>query len=256
MEGAVRLFAGEFSQATLSVPGGDGPSEAWVVTPSGAYCRQVFLCGVLTELHDHGDSVSARLADPTGGFDLSCRSRDSPAAKTLVSLPCPSFISVLGRVHAYRQGGIVILSVRPELVQVIDRPVRDLAVLRTADALLGRLALMRGVMIGAVSNERIAAAARHYQMTPALLDELAAVAERAVESVSPPPDAAAGQPDVRQLVIDLLNEKPGPRGVAVQDIIDTLGAQGIFQDIVLKAIEGLIVDDECYQPQKGFIRLL
>jgi hypothetical protein len=30
----------------------------------------------------------------------------------------------------------------------------------------------------------------------------------------------------------------------------------MFQDVVLKAIEGLIVDDECYQPQKGYIRLL
>ena len=35
MEGAVRLFAGEFSQSTLTVPGEDEKSAAWVVTPSG-----------------------------------------------------------------------------------------------------------------------------------------------------------------------------------------------------------------------------
>jgi hypothetical protein len=64
------------------------------------------------------------------------------------------------------------------------------------------------------------------------------------------------QPDARLLIIELLKARPGPRGVSVQEIIELLGTRGVFQDVVLKAVEALIVDDECYQPQKGFIRLL
>ena len=57
MEGAVRLFAGEFSQSTLTVPGEDDKSAAWVVTPSGAFCRQVFLAGALVEVQEQGDML-------------------------------------------------------------------------------------------------------------------------------------------------------------------------------------------------------
>lgn len=257
MEGAVRLFAGEFSQATLSVPGDDDRSAAWVVTPSGAYCREVFLAGALTELGESGDMVHARLADPTGGFDLSCGGKNSPAAEILRRLPRPSFISVLGRAQVYRQGSTVTVSVRPEYVRAIDRQVRDQWILRTADATLSRLELMREVLAGSRTDERVAAAVRHYRMTPALLGDLAALIENGMMSVQPLEAAAAeDQPDVRQMVIDLLKAQPGPRGVPVQEIIDTLGAQGVFQDLVLKAIESLVTEDECYQPQKGNIRLL
>lgn len=256
MEGAVRVFAGEFSQADFSVTDGDDRSGAWVVTPTGAYCRQVFLAGAFTELHDDGDRVHARLAEPTGGFDLSCQNRNSPAAAALLSLPRPSFISVSGQAQIYRQGSASALSVRPEFIRAIDREARNLWVLATADATLKRMERMRDVLLGSLSDERVAAAVRHYQMTPAKLDGMAAIIEGAVAGIRPTDSALSVQPDVRQFVIDILKAQPGPRGVAVQEIIDTLGAQGIFQDPVLKTIEALIGEDECYQPQKGYIRLL
>lgn len=256
MEGAVRLFAGEFCQATLSVPGEDDRSAAWVVTPSGAYCRQVFLAGALTEVHEDGDMVSARLADPTGGFDLSCGGRSTPVAESVRKIPHPSFVSVAGRAQSWKKGGTTYLSVRPEQVRVIDRTVRDQWVLITAKATLQRLKFARLVLLREFTDERIALALRHYGMTPARLDDLAAMAETAVMNVRPAGAPAADQPDVRGLILDLLKANPGPRGMAVQEIIDTLAGAGVFQDAVLAAIQELIVEDECYQPQKGNIRLL
>lgn len=256
MEGAVRLFAGEFCQATLSVPGEDDRSAAWVVTPSGAYCRQVFLAGVLTEVHENGDMVSARLADPTGGFDISCGGRSSPVAESVRKIALPSFVSLTGRAQAWKKGGTILLSVRPEHIQVIDRPTRDQWVLTTARATLQRLKIARLVLAGEFSDERTASCLRHYNVTPARLDELAAMAEEAVMSVKPAGAPPVDLPDVRGLILDLLKANPGPRGMAVQEIIDTLAGEGVFQDAVLAAIQELIVEDECYQPQKGNIRLL
>jgi RPA family protein len=256
MEGAVRLFAGEFSQATLTVPDGDDRNAAWVVTPSGAYCRQVFLAGALTEVHEDGDMVYARLADPTGGFDLSCGGRSSPVAESVRKIPLPSFVSVSGRAQSWKKGGAIILSVRPEHVRPIDRLTRDLWVLKTAEETLRRLGAAALALNGKSPDERVASAVRHYAMTPAGLGDLAAMVEGAVMNVKPAESVPANQPDVRGLIMDLLSSKGGPRGMAVQEIIDTLAADGVFQDVVLSTIEALIVEDECYQPQKGFIRLL
>jgi uncharacterized protein len=256
MEGAVRFFAGEFCQSTLSVPGEDAKSPAWVVTPSGAYCRQVFIAGALTEVHEDGDMVYARLADPTGGFDLVCGGRTTPVAAMLQKIPQPSFISVSGRVQMYRKGNDVARSVRPEHIRLIDRGARDQWVLVTAEATLRRLAIARLALRGECTDERVAVAVRHYMMTPERLLDLAAMVEGAVMNVKPRETVPAEGPDVRALILDLLKAQGGPRGMAVQEIIDTLAANGVFQDVILTTIEALIVDDECYQPQKGFIRLL
>jgi uncharacterized protein len=254
MEGSVRIFAGEFCQSTLSVPGEDAKSPAWVVIPSGASCRQVFLAGALTEVREDGDMLCARLADPTGGFDLVC-GMNTPVAESIRKIPRPSFISVSGRAQMYRRGNEVILSVRPEYVQPVDRQTRDQWVLITGDAMLRRLNTARLAITGGCSDERVIAATRYYLLTPARLDELARLAEDAAKSIRPP-ESTPDQPDVRSLIIDLLKAQGAPRGVAVQEIIDTLSENGVFQDVILTTIQALIVEDECYQPQKGFIRLL
>ncbi|MCK9579380.1 MAG: hypothetical protein M0Q92_02885 [Methanoregula sp.] len=256
MEGAVRLFAGEFSQATFTIPCEDDRSAAWIVTPSGAFVRQVFLAGALTEVHEDGDMVYARMADPTGGFDLACGGKSSPVADTIRKIPLPSFISLSGRAQLWQNGSRTVLSVRPEYVRLIDRQTRDLWVIKTAHATLHRMETARLTLKGGCLDEQMATALRHYAITPARLDELAAMVEAAVENVKPAETAPNDQPDARNLIIDLLKANGGPRGMAVQEIIDTLAVQGVFQDAVLAAVETLIVEDECYQPQKGFVRLL
>jgi uncharacterized protein len=256
MEGAVRFFASEFCQSTLTVTGEDPKSPAWVVTPSGAYCHEVFLAGALTEVHEAGDMLYARLADPTGGFDLVCGGKNSPVAQALRKIVCPSFISVSGRAQLYRKGNDVVLSIRAEHIRSIDRPTRDQWVLATAAGTVRRLEQVRLAIQGECPDKRVTAAAHHYHLTPARLGELADMVEGAIMSVKPPDTVPAERPDVQALVTDLLKARAGPRGMAVQEVIDTLAADGVFQDAVLAAIESLIVEDECYQPQKGFIRLL
>lgn len=256
MEGAVRLFAGEFCQATLAVPDGEDRDTAWVVTPTGAYCRQVFLAGALTEVHEDGDMVYARLADPSGGFDLACGGRSSPVAGAILKIPLPSFISLTGRPQIYNRGSETIRTVRPDHVRSVDRAVRDQWILRTAQATLHRLETARLFLLGEYRDERLAAALGHYVMTPVRLAEIAGMAEAAIGTVKPADALPKEQPDARAIIIDLLKARGGPRGMAVEEIIDTLAATGIFQDAVLAAVEALIVEDECYQPQKGFVRLL
>ncbi len=256
MEGAARVFAGDFSGSTLSVPDDDGQSPAWVVTPGGAWCRLVYLAGAVTEITENGDMLRCRLADPTGAFNLVIGGRNSPLAEQFRKIPVPSFVTVTGRAQLYRRNDMVDLSIRPDYVIVVDRAVRDQWTLATAEATLGRLEQVRMAMQGRCTENHILIAFRHYAHTAGRLYALAEMTGCAIQSIKPPEIIAAIQSDTRELVMEIMKGTSSPRGIAVEEVISLAGERGIVQADVLSAIESLIVEDECYQPQKGFVKLL
>jgi len=257
MEGAVRLFAGEFICSTLTVPDGDDRNAAWVVTPSGGFCRQVFIAGALVEVHEQGGLLTFRVADPTGGFDCICGGNTTSLAESIRAIPLPSFVSVAGRAQLFRRDGKPVLTLRPEHVQVIDRRTRDQWVITTARATLGRLEVMHAALKGTCPDNRIRQAVSHYSPTMELLGGLAGLVEDALASVRPAEESAAvAAAEPRDTIMEFLRAQSGPRGTSVEEILGMARANGISQEAALAAIESLIVDDECYQPQKGFVKML
>ena len=256
MEGATRVFAGEFSRADLTVQDGTTAAPPWIVTPGGAWCRLLFLAGALTEFEESTDTLRCRVADPTGVFDLVMGTKNSSPAKVLAKLPVPSFVTVTGQAFLYRKNGNAVLSIRPEQVQLVDRAVRDQYVLMTAHATLRRLEQMHLALKGVCSDEQYLTAARHYAVTSSLLRDLATMTESAIQSIRSEDAPVTGIVDVRVLIMELISAPSGHHGIAVAEVIETAGIHGIPQEEVLAAIESLIVDDECYQPQKGFVKPL
>ena len=257
MEGAVRLFAGEFSQSTLTVPGEDDKSAAWVMTPSGAFCREVFLAGALVEVREHGDILTARVADPTGGFDLVCGGSNTSLSESIRKIPRPSFVSVSGRAQLYRREGKHVLTIRPDQVHVIDRGIRDKWIITTARATLARLDLMNQVLKGTCTDSRMIRACSHYSLTTEDLNKFAGLVSSALSSVRPSQETEETvHTDPRILVMEYIHTATGPRGVAVEDILEMARQRAIPPELVLAAIESLIVEDECYQPQKGYVKPL
>jgi hypothetical protein len=257
MEGAVRLFAGEFSQSSLTVPGEDEKSAAWVVTPSGGYCRQVFLTGALVEVQEQGDMIHARLADPTGGFDLVCGGNNTALAESIRKISLPSFVSVSGRASLYRKEGKAVLTIRPDQVHVVDRRVRDQWVITTANATLARLRMMHLALQGTCTDSRILKACSHYSLRLQDLQDMAGIVAGALASVRPLP-AMEGpeQADIGDMIMEYIRTTSGPRGVAVEEILEMARLKAVSPESVLAAIESLIVEDECYQPQKGYVKPL
>jgi hypothetical protein len=109
---------------------------------------------------------------------------------------------------------------------------------------------------GRCADERILAAVRHYSITKTRLRELALMVESAVQTVRPPGSESPAPPDVRTLVLDLITAESGSQGIAIEEIITMAAMRGVLQEAVLGAIESLIIDDECYQPRKGFVKPL
>jgi uncharacterized protein len=257
MEGAVRLFAGEFNRSTLTLPGEDDKSAAWVVTPSAGFCRQVFLAGALVEVQEKGDMLSARLADPTGGFDLVCGGNTTALVESIRKIPLPSFVSVSGQARLYRREGKIVLTIRPEQVRVIDRYSRDLWIIATARATLARLKAVHGALKGTCTDGRILQVCSHYSLTSNDLGELGELVAGALASVRPDQETErVAEIDPREMIMDYIRIKSGPRGVAVDEILEMVRLQGIAPESALAAVESLIVEDECYQPQKGFVKPL
>jgi len=256
MEGAARVFAGEYNSATLSVPGSEAHSLAWVVTPGGAWCRLLYLTGALTEAGGSGDVLHCRLADPTGAFDLVIGGRRSAIAEVFRKIPVPSFVTVFGTAQCYQKNGSTVVTVRPDHVQQVDRRIRDSWVLQTAENTISRLDALLYVIDGNSRDERALATIRHYAITKERLREHLTMVERAVQGIQLVVSGPVVLIDTRKLVMEMMRAETGPRGIAVQEIIDRAGARGITPDAALAAIESLIQDDECYQPQKGYVRPL
>ncbi len=261
MEGAARVFAGDFSDSTLSVQANDGESAAWVVTPGAAWCRLVYLAGAITEIADSGDMLRCRLADPTGAFNLVIGGKASALAEQVRAIPVPSFVTVTGRAQLYRRNDRVDLTIRSDHVMVVDRAVRDQWTLETAEATLDRLGKLHAALQGQCAEEPVLTAYRHYAHTPEQLRAVADMVDCAVRSIKPPEQVApvssgAEASQVCELVMAIIKNTPGPRGISVEDVIRLAGEQGLVKAEVLSAIEALIVEDECYQPQKGFVKLL
>ena len=256
MEGFIRVFAAEYDSSTLSLQGVDSQSPLWVVTPGGGYCRFMFLSGTLTEVSETGDIVNSRIADPTGVFNLVIGGRNTSLAKAFRNLSIPSFVTVTGRSQIYQKDGRFVVSVRPEYVQNVNRQVRDQWVLSTAQSTLGRLFLMNQALQGACTDDHVLAAFHHYSITKSRLRELAVMVEGAVNTVQTVEGELPVQPDVRTVVMDLIRTGSGLKGISVDQIINQATAYGISPESVLATIESLIIDDECYQPLKGFVKPL
>jgi hypothetical protein len=142
-EVAWRVFAGEFSQASLQVTEGGERAPSFVVTPLGARVNRILVMGVLTSLEKtgkDGDMWKARISDPTGQFTMYAGQYQPEAAKALGEMRPPALVAVVGKSRTYNpEPGVVLVSIRPERVANVSREERDRWALESSRQTLRRL---------------------------------------------------------------------------------------------------------------------
>jgi len=257
MEGAARVFAGDLTQSTLSVPDENG-NLSWVVTPGGAWCRLVYLCGALTEVVRIGRcAVLPACRSLPGAFTLVSGGRKAALAEQIRALPVPSFIAVTGTAHlTIKRTAGVRLVVRPEYIAASDRAGRDRWIVITADMTISRLGLLLDAIDGKKADGRDGTVVRHYCLKKERIREMTTMVEIALAGVRTAPPAQEAPADITGLIMEIVKEKSGPRGVSVDDVVAEAGAKGCTQDAVIAAIRTLVENDDCYQPQKGYVKPL
>lgn len=223
---AVRLFAGEMVRTTV-------PDGETFLSPSGARGRRVFFTGALTAVRAAGGGVTARVADPTGTVTVAAGWRGD-AADSLRSIDPPAFVAVSGAL-AVSRGEVVLV---PEAVVRVEKPVRDLWVLRTADLTLRRIEALAAADGDA---EEVAGMTR--------------MVGTALSSVPEGPAGGAAARDARALLISLLEECPGRR-TAEEDLFARAEERGVGRATAEAALNALLEEGECYTPSAGQVRLI
>jgi hypothetical protein len=183
--------------------------------------------------------------------------RRGAVAEQLRAIPVPSFVAVTGTAQLYRKNGGWAVQVRPEFVETIDKAGRNRWVVATSDMAIARLEGLLSALEGNPGDNRVTRVIRHYSLTREKLRAMAAEIEAALAGARIASKAIpVAEADISTAVMEIIRAERGPRGVSVEDVIAKAGALGHTQAAVLAAIEALITNDDCYQPQKGYVKPL
>ena len=253
MEPAERVFARDFSAARHTVDSEDG---SYVVTPTGAWCRRLFIVGALTERRGSGDIMQARIADPTDAFRVTVDWQSPDAVETLGYIEPPAFVAVTGRATLTGSGSRAYAAVDVEAINVVDRTVRDLWVQKTAGATLDRLLALEKAL-GGGGNDRVATVLRLYGTTEEEISGMAGMVRTAL--VSARPDITPGEiaPVAgRDILLAALGDEGGARGIGIDDAVAAGVRSGLSARDARAALEELLAAGECYQPASGMIKLI
>jgi len=243
LDAAARLFAGEIAMVTR-IAGGS------FLSPTGASGRRIFIAGALTSSSSSGGRVSARIADPTGTLMVVAGWREAAAASALQAIEPPAFVVVSGTPAASGNEVVIV----PETVVRVERNVRDIWVLRTADLTLSRIERMTTIFTGQGADPDTLAAAGHYRTTPAALADLARMVQTALHSVQDTHVPAAPL-DARAILVSMLEEAPGRRA-AGDALLAAVEERGIGREAARSALEELMEEGEGYMPSTGQVKLI
>ena len=247
MEAAARVFAGELGRATRTVQH-DG--QDCLLTPSGACVHLVYLVGALTAVEGNATAgLAARVADPTGVFLVRATAREPEVLAALAAIHPPAFVAVLGYAERGRQGQ----TVRPISVAQVDRAVRDRWLVRAADMTAARLESLAARLRGEGDDELADEAVAVYSVTPATVEEIRAMAERALALVPAADAARADGVDLSALLLERI-DTAGRDGVEQADLLALGKELGCAKVEVEEALAGLLEEGECYMPRRGLIR--
>ncbi|HOV81890.1 MAG TPA: hypothetical protein PLN19_03090 [Methanothrix sp.] len=159
-EVAKRVFAEELKSSNCSFRDGEEQNQyapSYLLTPTGAKCNRVFVVGTLTEKDDIGTDTEywrGRVVDPTGSIFIYAGQYQPEAAQTLAGLEPPEFVAVVGKPNLYQtEEGKIIITIRAESIQKVDRTTKNQWVLDTAARTLERLAELKSVMPAQISGD-------------------------------------------------------------------------------------------------------
>ncbi len=260
MNALARVFAGELAKTTLQVTMKNRLSPV-LITPGGEACTGIFLTGALTCMTMlPGDLMEVWVADPTGTFLLIPGRQDAAIRESLLSLEPPVFIAVTGEVQPLRPKNKTMVTVRPVDMTTVDRTIRDTWIIRTAEITLERLCRMKSVLEGSNEGEpvpwQLRKAIDHYHSDTGQITELETMVREALAKAGKVQGGEIKAPDPREVILGLIRKGSGPKGIALADLVPLAMQKGIRDDQVLAIVRRLVLEDECYQPGAGIVKLL
>jgi RPA family protein len=257
MEPVSRVFAADLNASSLVLDDGSAPGRRIVISPSASPCTLLYLAGVLLEVNGRkGDLMHARVADPTGAFELQVSGKEPETAELLSILKPPAFITAIAglRLTGNSIRNPCILDLRE--IRETDRTVRDSWVIRTGELMFERIIGLNDALSTETCSPARKMVISHYQHSGQTIRDMARMVRGALINVGPVLGGALQAGNPVQDVLGIIRENGGDMGISLDKIILIAQKSGLQPDQVTKAVETLLIEDECYQPSKGVIKLL
>jgi RPA family protein len=256
MTALVRIYAGELSQSTLQKDAASKQSPPIIISPSGACGSCLLLAGALTRVEKlPGDFIQAWVSDPTGTFNLAISTPDEEIYSFLEHADIPVFILCTGELQVSK-GRKKEVTIRPLAIRTADRMTRDTWIIRTAEETLKRLEIMECAIRERNGDEVTRKAINHYHMDTPKIRSLVIMVEEALSKVSNVPGGEIKLPEPREILLELIKENSGPKGINISELLFLAAGKGIREDQVILTVRQLVEEDECYQPAAGAVKLL
>jgi len=256
MEGAGRIFAGEYSGARYARADLAGESPA-LITPGGMVCRLLFVAGTLTEKAiPGGETVYARVADPTGVFEIRKIRPDAGLKAALSSIEIPSFVTVLGYARITTNDDEPVPYLDLVDLRKVDRTTRDTWIIRTSELTTDRLSRMKEALESGKGSPEVLCAMSQFNTSTASVGMLADMVSRGLEQVAKRSLPEERDAEIRGKILSIIRDSAGKRGVPFDELVTLAGKAGIPETMVRDVVRVLLEEDECYQPARDVFKPL
>lgn len=250
MEGAGRIFAGEYSRARNIRADFAGESPV-LLTPGGMVCRLLFVAGTLTEKEQNSrDFFYGRVADPTGVFEIRKMRPDAGLHAAISGIDIPAFVTVMGLARVTAHGADPAPFIELLEIREVDRSIRDAWIVRTAELTCNRLALLKEALQSGTGSDQFVHAIAEFRISSHLIGTLAEMAGKALEQVADTSVAEGIPAGIKEQVLSIIRESAGKKGIPVDELIGLAGKSGIDEAAVRQSVRALLEEDECYQPAR------
>lgn len=257
----------------------DGSEEhVRFITPSGARIFRAMISGVLMEKENiatpENPIFKLRIADPTGGVSVMVGKFNPDLIAPVMDLPCPSFVTIVGRVRAFTgKGGERIITLNPEIVARLDRDGRQELLLLTVRDALSRLWTMsgRGPSPSRGASVPMPAQPRGGEEVDIRLREMVSSsleaidrsfharfleAAKAVRGSDIPEDERDPQEEHEDEVLEMIRSLDNGKGARWDAVIDYIEKRKLSRDLIENVIDGLLDKGLLYEPVLGYLKAI
>ncbi|OKY78985.1 MAG: RPA family protein a subunit of RPA complex [Candidatus Methanohalarchaeum thermophilum] len=267
-EVAWRIFAEEFSRSDLKIESEGEMEPNYLITETGAKCNRIFVVGVLTDIEVvNEDSVKGRLSDPTGIFNLFAGRYNPKSRDKLSKMDPPKYLAITGKINVFEtNSGDIYNSIRPENVNEIDEKSRTNWTLSTAERTSERIKyLSKAVESDLESDELvnylldqgaredlangIKLSLEHYDLD---LNKLKDIVKKSLGSFT---DKISEEKNdsPKKVIKDVIDKLDNPE---YSKVLEEASKSDFSEDELEDAINELMEEGKCYEPEIGVLRLV
>ncbi len=268
-EVARRIFAEEYNISNHYIKGETKKSPNYLVSPTGAKCNRVFIIGVLTEVEKiNEDMIKAKLSDPTGMFTIYAGNYQEKEKDFLIENEPPFFAAVTGKTNVFESDkGNIFTSIRPEKINEVKEDIRDDWLINTAKKTVYRIKKLKEAKKSGFTGEELTEYLKSKNVRKDLVEGIKIALENyeidfekyneiIKEALGAYTTLKKDQKKPKDVVKKIIKRIDEGKGVSYSKVIEKASKRGFEENIIEKAVNDLMEEGKCYEPEIGKLKLV